>query len=352
VRRVGGVWPTITSFDHLRRSAQRAARGKHDVRSAAAFLERLEPESLALQRELISGTYTPRPAFSFTIYDPKERVITAAAFRDRVVHHALIDALASAFDRRMIATSCACRKGKGTHAALRTAREFLRRHSYFLKLDVRRFFPSLAHEVVMETVGRVVKDRAALALFATILRAGGDEAAGVVGLPIGNLTSQWSANLVLDRLDHFVKETLRIPGYVRYMDDFVLFADQKRTLRAAHVAIAGFLRDRLRLELKECATLLAPAVEGLPFLGWRIFRGTTRLLPENKRRITRRLARRAAEVSDGTRTESSVAAGVRATVAHLAHGSTTALRRRWFGDPTAADGSTRGAPSERAPPSD
>ena len=350
MRRVSGLWPLITSFEHLLRSARRAARHKRRVRAAAAFLERLEPEVLAVQRELLAGAYRPRPAYSFTIYDPKERVITAAAFRDRVVHHALIDALEPRFDRRMIATSFACRRGKGTHAALKDARGCVRRYAYFLKLDVRRFFPSLAHDVVLETVGRLVKDRAALALFATIVRSGGDPLSPGVGLPIGNLTSQWAANLVLDRLDHHVKETLRIPGYIRYMDDFVLFDDAKERLQTAHAEVATFLRDRLRLELKERATLLAPAAEGLPFLGWRIFRGTTRLRPENKRRLKRRLAKRAAECAAGRRTEESYAACVRSTVAHLEHGSTSALRRRWFGEALEAPEAAHGCARERAPP--
>ena len=148
-----------------------------------------------------------------------------------------------------------------------------------------------------------------------------------VGLSIGNLTSQWFCNLVLDRLDHHVKEVLRIPGYVRYMDDFVLFADDKPTLRAAHDAVAGFLAGMLRLRCKPTATILAPARHGLPFLGWCLHRGTTRLRPETLRRIRRRVRQRQWQHRLGQFDTDRFAACIRAVAEHMRHGSTLGLRR-------------------------
>lgn len=325
---------TIVSFDNLRQAAHAAARAKRRVRGVAAFLERLEPEILDLQRDLVHGEYRPGRPFTFTVHDPKTREITAAPFRDRVVHHALIDPIETWLDRRMIAHSYACRRGKGQHAALRHASRMVRKHDWFLKLDVRSFFPSLRHDVVLETLRRVVNDRRALSLTEVIVRSGGSNG---VGLPIGNLTSQWFANLVLDALDHHIVEELRTPGYVRYMDDFVVFAESKAWLRRAHDAIAAHL-ESIGLELKDRATDLAPATQGLPFLGFRIYRRTARLRPDNLRRTTQRFRRRQCQSAQGLIDEDQLADCTRSVTAHLQHGSTLALRRSWFTeDETAED---------------
>jgi hypothetical protein len=242
------------------------------------------------------------------------------------VHHALIDRLEPIFDRRMVFESFACRKGKGSHAALRHARRMLCKYDWFLKLDIRKCFPSIRHEVVLETLSHVIKDRRVLALCRTILRGPGTQEEGV-GIPIGNLTSQWFANLLLDRLDHHVKELLRIPGYCRYMDDFLMFAPNRESLRDAHGKIAEFLEDTLRLSLKHRATLLAPARVGLPFLGFRIQRGTVQVRPENLRRMRKRIRRRVWQFESGLIDEDEFAASIGSMFAHLSHGSTLGLRR-------------------------
>jgi hypothetical protein len=292
------------------------------------FLHRLEPEVLQLQRELLTNQWHPGLHECFEIRDPKVRTITAVPFRDRVVHHALIRPLEPLFERRMIPNSFACRRGKGTHAALRRARQLVRRFRYFLKLDVASFFPSVHHEVVRETLARIIKDRSVLALCDRIL-AGPADRSSSVGLPIGSLTSQWFANLVLDRADHFVKEQLRVRGYVRYMDDTVLCGEGRAELWRAHAHFRDYLKTRLRLQLKESATRLAPVSEGLPFLGWRIFPGTIRLQPENLRRYRWRLRLRRWQWESGLCDEESYRQAVASVYAHIRHGSTLGLRRHW-----------------------
>jgi RNA-directed DNA polymerase len=256
MRRAGNLFDGVVTFENLMAATKKAARGKRGAAATARFLERAEFEALALRRELIEGTWQPGKPTTFTIRDPKVRVITAVPFRDRVVHHAVMSALAPIFDRRMIAGSFACRRGKGSHAAVSFAHGLLRRYGFFLKLDIQKCFGSLDHDVVLGVVGRVVKDRRVLALLHRIVSAGGDAGRG---LPIGSLTSQWLANLTLDRLDHHVKEVLRIPGYARYMDDFVLFSNDRESLRAAHAALGEFLASELRLAIKEKATPRAGA---------------------------------------------------------------------------------------------
>ncbi len=326
MRRAGGLWPGIVSFENLTRAARRAARGKRDSVSAARFLDRLEPEALRLQRELEMDGYRPGQPVTFRIFDPKERTISAAPFRDRVVHHALIDPLEPILDRRMVYESFACRRGKGTHAALRHARRLVRRYTHFLKLDVRHFFDSLDHNVVLDTMRRILKNRRVLALIERIVRDGFSDR----GLPIGSLTSQWFANLVLDRLDHKIKEVWRVPGYVRYMDDFVLFANDKQRLADLLPCVRTYLAGTLKLRLKDRATILAPVTQGLPFLGWRIYHGTVRLRPDNLRRTRKRLRARTRRHEQGHVTEEQLADAVRSVTVHLAHGSTFKLRRSMF----------------------
>jgi RNA-directed DNA polymerase len=335
VKRVGNLWPSITEFTTLRAGALRAARGKRDTAAVAPFLDRLEPAVLALQRRLRDGSWRPGPVQTFVIHDPKLRTITVTPFADQVVHHALMLVLEPVLERRMIAHSYACRVGKGTHRALRTAQTFVQRHGWFLKLDVQSFFDSLPHATVRSTLARVVKDPHVLGLCDLLLRGPPGTPARERGLPIGTLTSQWFANLVLDRLDHEVTEHLRVPGYVRYMDDFVLFADDRDRLRDALHHVTGWLRDTLGLAVKERATILAPADQGLPFLGWQVFRSLLRLRPENLRRYRWRLRLRRWELARGRRSAASYRACVAGMAALLEHGNTRRLRQGWW--PAAID---------------
>ena len=328
MRRAGGLWPRVVAFENLGQAARRAARGKRRRAEAARFLADLEPRALALQRELAAGTWRPGRPFQFEIHDPKRRTITAAPFPDRVVHHALMGVLEPVFERRMMHASFACRRGKGTHAALRYAQGLVRRHRWFLKLDVARCFQSLRGDIVRATLERAVKDRRVLALCARIVDAGLD--ARGAGLPIGNLSSQWFANLVLDRLDHFVLEELRVPGYLRYMDDFGLLADSKSRLVSARDAVEGFLGEELQLALKARATVLAPSTQGMPFLGWRVYRGMLRLRPSNRRRMRARVRHRLWEYRTRRIDEEHLCASLRSVCEHLRHGNTLSLRRRMF----------------------
>ncbi|MFO1051284.1 MAG: reverse transcriptase/maturase family protein [Planctomycetota bacterium] len=330
MRRAQGLFGHIATFAALRRAAFRAARGKRRSASAARFLDRLEPECLRLERELLEDTWRPGPASTFAICDPKPRTITAVPFADRVVHHALIGALEPVFERRMIAHSYACRRDKGMHAALARVQRLVRRFRFALRMDVRSFFPSLHHDVVFDSIERLVKDRRVLALVRRILAGPDDGPGGALGLPIGSLTSQWFANLVLDRLDHHACEVLRQGGYTRYMDDFVCFDDDRDRLRDTRQALGAFLEQELRLVAKPTATRLMPTGCGVPWLGFSVFPGTTRLRPENAKRYARRLRELrwqcARERIDPTRYRRAVAS----LLAHLRHGDTLELRRAWF----------------------
>lgn len=284
MRSHGGLFAHIVEVENLRRAMEAAARGKRDRPAVARFLNEASEELPRLHDELKNSRYIPRPYRHFRVCDPKPRTISCADFRDRVVHHAVCDVIGPLIERRFIFDSYACRKDKGTHRATARAQQLARQFPYFLKLDVASFFDSVDHEILLALLARQFREPRLLALLETSVRAPLDGAPPGKGLPIGNLTSQWFANLYLDGADHLLKETLRVPGYVRYMDDMVLFADSKAVLWAAHDALAAFLAGERRLSLKASATRLSPCTEGTPFLGMRIFPGTWRL---QRRRFVR-----------------------------------------------------------------
>jgi len=327
MKRTGLLFESNADFGALCAAARRAARGKGETHSAASFIFHLETEVLKLQREILDDSYRPRPYRTFFVSDPKPRTISAADFRDRVAHHALCSALEPLFERAAISDSYACRPGKGTHAAVRRAQAFAGRFSYFLKLDIRKFFENADHSVLKRGLRRLVKDWRLLQLADRIIDHGAPGSPEGKGLPIGNLTSQHFANHYLSALDHFVKETLRTQGYVRYMDDMLLYSDSKYFLRAAHRRIDEFVKTDLRLDLKSEATVLAPVSEGVPFLGLRLWPQLIRLDGPAKRRLIRDLRMGARGLADGRIDEDDLAASMRSRLGHAAHANTLELRR-------------------------
>lgn len=292
--RVGNLFDRVTAFDNLLAAAAQAARGKKTQPRVAHFLFHLEKELLRLQAQLQQGEWWPAPFRRFEIREPKPRQISAPDFADRVVHHALCNLVGPHIDRRLIFDCWACRAGKGSHAAVRRAQSFSRKYPYFLKCDVRRYFDSIDHGVLKGLLRSLFKDRPLLALLERIIDRPPEGLAPGKGLPIGNLTSQHFANLYLGELDHELKERQRVQGYLRYMDDLLLFGASKPELWRLLAHTEEFLAGRLGLGLKPSATLLAPVGEGVPYLGFRIYPGLIRLDRHSLRRFRRRLRAREA----------------------------------------------------------
>jgi retron-type reverse transcriptase len=303
MKRAGNLWPEIVSWDNLLNSALCAARGKRNRPDVASFLFQLEPKVCALQRELEAGEYVPGEYRTFWIHDPKARLISAAPFRDRVVHHALTRVLEKVFEPRFMPNSYASRKGFGQHQALTRARQAVGRYKYVLKCDVRKYFPSIDHEILKELLERVVKCKPTLNLAARIIDGSnareeslawfaGDNLFTPVerrrGLPIGNQTSQFFANVYLNVLDHFAMRELRPGLYLRYVDDFVLFGDDKAELGSMRSQVQDLL-EQLRLNLNGGKSRVYRCADGLSFLGWRLFPGRARLKRRNVVNFRRRL---------------------------------------------------------------
>jgi hypothetical protein len=336
------VYEKVCSWENLLLAYRRAAKGKRGHANVAAFEYRLEDNLVALREALLSGMYRPGPYTSFWIHEPKRRLISAAPFRDRVVHHALCNVIEPIFERTFVADSFANRVGKGTHRALARAQYLARRHRFVLQCDIRQFFPSLDHAILRDRLAEKIADARVLGLAAAILDSGrgvldemydmvlfpGDDLFAVLrprGLPIGNLTSQFWANVYLSALDHFVKRELRCAGYVRYVDDLLLFGDDKCTLWTWHGAVVTRL-ERLRLTLHPGAHP-RPVSEGVPFLGFTVFPERRRLKRRKGVRFQRRLKGLIGAHGDGRVPLRAVTASVLGWVNHVRFGNTVGLRK-------------------------
>lgn len=333
----------VYDWDNLLLAYRKASRGKRGHPGVAAFEYRLEDNLLQLQRELQDQTYQPGAYHSFYIHDPKKRLISAAPFRDRVVHHALCNLVEPVFERGFISDSYANRLGKGTHKALDRAQEYSRRFRYALPCDIRQFFPSIDHAVLHGILARKIENTGLLWLVERILESGtgvlsqeyemvyfpGDDLMAALrprGLPIGNLTSQFWANCYLDPFDHFVKRRLRCKGYLRYVDDFLLFSNNRLEINRWREQIIRELR-RYRLTLHERTCQPRPVGEGLPFLGFVVFPTHRRLKRRKGTVFQRKLRSLLRQYQRGEIAFRQLDASLEGWVNHVRYGDTWGLRR-------------------------
>ncbi len=330
MKRYGYLFDKVCSFQNLTKSALDAARGKKSKPAVATFLFNLENEVIDIEHELWEKSYSPRTYTTFMVHDPKDRMICAADFRDRVVHHAICSVVGPIFERSFIHDSYACRKGKGTHRAIKRAQYFSRRYSFFLKLDVRKFFDTIDHIILKQLIRRKIKDAEFLRLVDLFIDHPVPWTEPGKGIPIGNLTSQHFANYYLSGLDHYIKEQLRIEAYIRYMDDFLIFADEKETLWDAKKRINDYLSSELSLMLKDKAIILAPVSQGLSFLGFRIFPGIIRIQRQGWRRFRRRVQRRNENLINGTIDIEEWNDSMQSMIGYLRNAATRNLRDAFF----------------------
>ena len=340
MRRAGALWPGLCSLPALHRAALAARRRKRYAAGSLDFFFRLEHELAALYRELSDGGYCPGPYSTFWIEDPKRRLISAAPFRDRVVHHALMAVLGPVLEARLPGSSFANRIGRGTHRALRLARHHLDHSQCVLVLDVWRFFPSIDHSLLLAQVERAVKCQKTLALLRQVVAASPPQedpgrpyfpdddlfapALRRRGLPIGNLTSQHLANFYLAGVDRLVLERLRLPRHVRFMDDLLVFGDDRARLIEARAAIDAELL-RLRLRPHPLKTRVQPTRAGFSFLGFDLRPGRARLPRPALGRARRHLLGLAGRVRRGERPPGDLLASLRAWRNHAAQAEAPAV---------------------------
>ncbi len=333
----------LTAFPNLLRAWRQASRGKRGSLAAATFEDRLADRLLQLQDELRSGQYQPGNYTHFYVHDPKRRRISAAPFRDRIVHHALCNVVEPLFEAQFIADSYANRIGKGTHRAINRLQQFARRFAYVLRLDIVKHFPAIDHAILCETLAQTVDDPATLDLAANIVSSGagvldqeytppffpGDDLLALCrprGLPIGNLTSQFWSNVYLHPFDLFVRDELGCRAYLRYVDDFALFADDKRTLWQWKDAVRQRLAA-LRLEFHPGSAQVQPVTHGIAWLGFVVFPTHRRVKARRVVQASRRLGGRFAAWQRGEISFAEFDASVQGWINHVRHADTWGLRR-------------------------
>jgi RNA-directed DNA polymerase len=312
--KINNVFKYITSSANLYEAAHKTLlKGLRFKANGAAWKWQMEYHLVKLQQELSSGTYVHGKYQSFTIYDPKERNILAAQIKDRVVHHALNNIIEPVVDRKFIYHSYACRKGKGQHMAMRQAKSMLQANTYFMHLDVKKFFYNIHRSTLLGIISKTVHDEATLGLIEEIVNSATRHAFytppqpvdlfnqptpdaynysgypnATRGIPIGNLCSQVFANWYMNELDQFVKHQLKMKHYIRYMDDFVLFGNNKSEMQQAERHIHDFVSQQLKLQLHASGGA-ARSAHGLTFLGFRIFTTHTTIKSASVNRFRKKL---------------------------------------------------------------
>jgi RNA-directed DNA polymerase len=285
MKRVCGLYDQILERENFLVAFHRAVRGKRYRAEVRRFQKDLPEWLSGITPRLSSGDFSFGRFHQFLIRDPKERIITAPCFEERVVHHAIMNVCEPVLDRWLIDDTFACRVGRGREAAVDRAMQFCRTQPWCLKLDVRKYFDSINHDQLLGLLTRRFKEVPLHGLFDRIVRS--FRGSQGVGLPIGSLMSQHFANFYLGWFDRYVKESLRVRGYVRYMDDMLLWGDDRRELQRVQRECERFAADELRLEFKPAQVRCVE--QGISFLGCRLFPTHVELNRRSKQRWQRRV---------------------------------------------------------------
>lgn len=285
MKRAGNLYNKIADPDNLRLAFVKAAKGKAAKKDVQDFRKDLGKNLNLLRNQLLATDVELGNYNYFTIYDPKERVICAAAFPERVLHHAIMNICHPYFEKYQIYDSYATRIDKGTYAAIERACNFNKNNYWYLKLDIRKYFDNIDHGILLNLLSNRFKDKHLISLFKKIIDS--YETYAGKGIPIGNLTSQYFANLYLATADHYAKEKLKIKNYVRYMDDIVLWSTNKEELKQNGNLFREFIAENLNLNFKQYQ--LNKITNGLPFLGYRIFKSKIKLSTRSKTRYKKKI---------------------------------------------------------------
>lgn len=361
------AWGTLLSWNNLLSSFRAAAAGRRGNESVARFEYRLGENLLRLQHDLQASRWRPGVYHRFEIHEPKRRVISAAPFADRIVHHALMNVTAHRFERSFSPYSYANRAGLGTHRAVQRVSALCAAHPWALRLDVRQHFQSIDHEILLQRLQRRMPEPQILALARLIVDSGaepheadyeplglpGDDLLAACrprGLPIGNLSSQCWSNVYLDPLDQFITRGLGCTAYARYVDDMVLCAHDKHTLTAWADAVQDHARTRLRLRLHARGAQAQPTAAGVPWLGFVVYPDHRRLKSRKVATTTRALTRAWQAWQRG---ETDFDARVQGWIAHARHARSWRLREVVLGRfdlKAPGAGARKPAPRRPAPP--
>ena len=348
------MYTTICTFETLLAAYYKARSCKRYKSTILKFGFYLENNLFRLQKDLMNETYLPSAYVCFTVHDPKERKVAAPHFRDRVCQHALISAIDPLFEKTFIYDSYACREQKGTHFGLSRIKKFLQAarsfygpeaEVYYLSMDISKFFASMSWDILLSLIFRKVscpKTKKLIEKIVTHYQFFNEKGqpfnpAPIVltpweqkGLPIGNLTSQLFANVYLNELDQFVKHTLRLRWYGRYMDDFIFIHKDKEYLHRIKDTVREFLQDKLKLTLSERKIIIANVTNGVPFVGYRIFYDHVLVRGKTLLHMQRRFKKRKKRRTYGKITEEQLKSSINSFLGHFQHANAWKLKQRMF----------------------
>lgn len=337
------LYDKLCSYDNLLLAYKKARRSKGKKWYVKEFESNLKKELLKLEHELRIMTYSPSLMKKFVIHEPRTRIISASHFRDRIVHHAICNILEPIFEKVFIYDSYASRKKKGTYAALERFDHFKRKvsingkllpnaknanhvYGYVLKADIKHYFDSVDHEILLRIIRKRIADERVLTLIKRVI----DNHECKIphkGMPIGNLTSQFFANIYLNELDYFVKHKLKAKHYIRYLDDFAVLDSSKEKLEFCKIQINEFLKT-IDLQLHPDKSKVIPFHKGVKFLGFRIFYHFKLPKKGNLRKIRHRIDYFVDLYKDGIMRKDEVSERVEGWNAYAVHANTYKLRRR------------------------
>ena len=323
MKRTNYLFENIIDFNNIRLAFLKAIRGNRSSPSVINYCKNIYYNLAILREKLIMLNCGWGGYQSFLITDPKLRTISTAPFEQRIMHHALMNVLEPVMERPMIHHSYACRKKKGTHAAVRYAFKQCKTNKWFLKLDIRKYFDSIAHDILKIQLRKLIKDKKVIFLLDGIIDS--YETEKEKGVPIGNLTSQFFANMYLACLDHFILEKLKPSAYCRYMDDFVLWAPSQKQLKENYLKINEYVIKNLNLTIKP--PVIGKTSCGLPFLGFLVKEKGIYLLQKSKRRVKERMLEITALFSQNKITEEKAAERVCSVFAAIALARTNRFRK-------------------------
>ena len=286
------LYQELCSEENLDLAFRKAQKRKSRKPYVIEFNNNLKENLKILRDELLSEKYKPRPLRTFVIRDPKVRKIRKSYFVDRIVHHAICNVLEPIFEKRFIYDSFANRIGKGTLNAIKRFDRFKQkvsknntRNCYVFKADVKHYFDEVNHNILINILRRKINDKKVISLILKILKNHSDN----VGMPLGNMTSQFFANVYLNELDQFVKNELKVKYYIRYVDDFVILNNDKNLLENYKERIDIFLKENLRLELHPNKSKILLLNRGISFLGFRNYPYHRLLRKSNIRTMKKRI---------------------------------------------------------------
>ncbi len=333
IKRIGNIYSKIYDFENICIAHKKACKCKRYNDEVLEFGSKLEENIINIQNHLMWKSYECGEYRKFKVYEPKERLVMALPFKDRVVQHALNNIIEPIFDKSFIYHSYACRRGKGVHQASQQLTEWLYNMNlshgeniYFIKADISKYFINIDHEILKKIIRKKIKCEDTLHLIETIINHNGTEGE-LKGIPVGNLTSQLFANVYLNELDKFVKETLKIKYYMRYMDDFLIFSSNKEELREILALTTGFLQTNLKLTLNP-KTGIFKAKNGVDFVGYRHWYTHKKMRKANLKRIRNKIKKYNKMYSNGEIDFEKVNRSVQSWLGHIKHANTYNIRKK------------------------